>query len=481
MLWPSIRFLFTFSLLVLVLGGFSSASAQVTAPRAFYDDLSGSAGWMPEHRLLPDYCAARSPLYGSWTSNTFTGNPQFAPQAGVFAKAYSLTRYQCKTAGGSTIAGSGSVYVVSFCSDGYPVGNTGSAQTCTSCPSNTLNVGGVCQWPVTCTGGQVRDDATNTCGCAPPLVLQGGQCVSPCPAAGTSAIPAGKLAYGENALGVNPINAVLCSSSLCVMEIQQAYTVPIGDGKQANYITQAKYTGELATSAAVCPLTVVVDSPKDPTLPTPIDEATPAATTADGVPVLPTDCPPGSAFGTVNGVNVCSPSGAQVAYQPSSSTATVNGESFGTVTGKTSTVNDDGSVTTKTTTTSTGPNGEISTTVKESTGNQSVGIDGKDGADGKDAEGLDLGPAPLAESGEAPELTGLSPGAGVDGEGAAARTFAVTERFTGAASCIADRSINALGVTITVPLSELCPWFDIMYKLVTLFSVFAALRILVMA
>lgn len=300
---------------------------------------------------------------------------------------------------------------------------------------------------------------------------------NPCEARqGTSAIPSGKVAYGENAIGTSPSTARMCDADLCVIKINQATTIPIGGGLQANYITNGTFTGEQATGPSNCPITVTANTPKDPSLPKPIDTVTPAADTPDGVPLLPTDCPPGSAFGTVNGVNVCSPSGSEIAYQPSTTTQNNNGTTTESTTQKSDTVNDDGSVTTTTTTTATS-NGASSTTTTSSTN----GRDGLDGKDGKGIDSIDLGVAPAAESGDVPAIPGIAPGTGQDGAGQAERTFTVGTHFSGSGSCIADRSVTVLGVTVTVPLSELCPWFDIMYKVVSIMATFAALRILVMA
>lgn len=304
---------------------------------------------------------------------------------------------------------------------------------------------------------------------------------NPCPAkAGQQAVPSGKVAYGENAEGVNPINAVLCSSDLCIMKINHATTIPIGGGKQANYITNATYTGAKAASVAACPLTVTVTSPKDPTLPKPIDTVTPDADTPDGVPTKGDDCPPGSAFGQVNGVNVCSPSGSQIAYVPETTTQTNNGQTTTSTVQKTAEVQPDGSVkTTSTITTSSGGVGSVTTTTKISGGPS--GTNGRDGKDGNSIDGIDLGPAPHPESVNPTDFL-PGPGPGQDGAGQGARTFAVTPQITGGSTaCLADRSVTAMGVVVTIPLSALCPWFDVMYNLVSVFAVFSALRILVMS
>ena len=319
-----------------------------------------------------------------------------------------------------------------------------------------------------------------TSGCIAPLVEVNGICgeepPNPCTAkTGKPAIPSGQIAYGENAAGTSPTTARMCDADLCVIKINHGTTIPIGDGLQANYITNGTFTGEQATGPNSCPVTVIAPTPKDPDLPKPIDTVTPAADTPDGVPVMPTDCPAGSAFGSVNGVNVCSPSGSEVAYQPSTTTQTNNGTTTESTTQKSDTVNDDGSVTTKTTTTSSS-NGSTSTTTTSDTN----GLDGLAGKDGKGIDNIDLGVAPSAESGEVADPF-PPPGSGVDGEGGSEKVFGVTAHFVGGGSCLADKSVTTPLGTWTIPLSQLCPWFDIMYKIISLVAVFAALRILVMA
>ncbi|MEO5355256.1 MAG: hypothetical protein H7835_18875 [Magnetococcus sp. XQGC-1] len=225
---------------------------------------------------------------------------------------------------------------------------------------------------------------------------------------------------------------------------------------------------------------VVAPTPKDPSLPKPIDTVTPDANTPDGVPQKGDDCPPGSAFGQVNGVNVCSPAGTKISYVPDTTTQTNNGvETTSTVT-KTAEVMADGSVkTTSTISTSSGGKGSVTSTTKTSGGPS--GINGRDGKDGNSIDGIDLGPAPDKES-ELPTAFLPGPGPGQDGAGQAQRTFVVQAKITGGSTaCIADRSVTAMGVTINIPLSALCPWFDVMYKLVSMFAVFSALRILVMS
>lgn len=315
---------------------------------------------------------------------------------------------------------------------------------------------------------------------SPATYVAGTGCVmpppNPCTAkTGKSAIPSGQIAYGENAAGTSPATARMCDADLCVIRINHGTTIPIGGGLQANYITNGTFTGERATGPNNCPVTVTANTPKDPDLPKPIDTVTPAADTPGGVPVLPTDCPAGSAFGSVNGVNVCSPSGSQIAYQPSTTTQTNNGTTTESMTQKIDTVNDDGSVTTKTTTTATS-NGATSTTTTSGTN----GRDGLDGKDGKGIDSIDLGVAPSAESGEVADPF-PAPGSGVDGEGGSQKQFGVTAHFSGGGSCLADKSVTTPLGTWTIPLSQLCPWFDIMYKIISLVAVFAALRILVMA
>lgn len=319
--------------------------------------------------------------------------------------------------------------------------------------------------------------------CPSPLVLWNGVCTEQapdlCPAkTGQSAIPSGQVGYGTSAEGTNPINAVLCDGDSCLIEVQQATAIPIGGGQQGNYISQARFTGVKATGA--CPLVVIAPTPKDPSLPKPIDSVTPDANTPDGVPTKGDDCPVGSAFGQVNGVNVCSPAGTKIAYVPDTTTQTNNGVETTSTVSKTSEVMPDGSVkTTSTITTSSGGVGSVTSTSKTSGGPSS--INGRDGKDGDSIDGIDLGPAPSAES-TMPGQFLPGPGPGQDGAGQAARTFAVQAKITGGSSaCIADRSVTAMGVTVTIPLSALCPWFAVMYNLVSAFAVFSALRILVMS
>lgn len=302
---------------------------------------------------------------------------------------------------------------------------------------------------------------------------------NPCPAkTGQNAIPTGQVGYGQSAEGSNPINAVLCDGEQCQIEIQQATAIPIGGGLQGNYISQARYTG--AKNTGVCPLMLVAPTPKDPTLPKPIDTVTPDANTADGVPQKGDDCPPGSAFGQVNGVNVCSPAGTKIAYVPDTTTQTNNGKTTTSTVSKTAEVMPDGSVkTTSTISTSSGGKGSVTTTTKTSGGPS--GINGRDGKDGNSIDGIDLGPAPDAES-ENPTEFLPGPGPGQDGAGQGERTFEVTPQITGGSrACLADRSVSAMGVTVTIPLSALCPWFEVMYNLVSAFAVFSALKILVMS
>lgn len=320
-----------------------------------------------------------------------------------------------------------------------------------------------------CPSGTVASSPDGYSVCEPPPP-------NPCTAkTGKSAIPSGQIAYGENAAGISPTTARMCDADLCVIRINHGTTIPIGGGLQANYITNGVFTGEQATGPNNCPVTVTAPTPKDPDLPKPIDTVTPAADTPDGVPVLPTDCPAGSAFGSVNGVNVCSPSGSQIAYQPSTTTQTNNGTTTESTTQKSDTVNDDGSVTTKTTTTS-NSGGATSTTTTSGTN----GRDGLNGKDGKGIDSIDLGVAPSAESGEVADPF-PAPGSGVDGEGGSQKEFGVTAHFAGGGSCLADKTVTTPLGTWTIPLSQLCPWFDIMYKIISLVAVFAALRILVMA
>jgi hypothetical protein len=240
---------------------------------------------------------------------------------------------------------------------------------------------------------------------------------------------------------------------------------------QANYITQATYTGQRITGS--CPLIVTAPSPTDPTLPNPIDDVTPAADTPDGVPLSQSDCPAGSAFGQVNGVNVCAPAGSKIAYVPDTTTQTGTGGDYSSSSSDTDTVNSDGTVTRSNTTTTSGPGGASTTTSSNTTG-------GKVGDKGS-TPNVTLGPAPPAEGGDAPTVPGLAPGTGFDGAGKATPEFSVGSHFSASNVCIADRSVTALGLTITIPLSQLCPYFEAMYNLVSLFAVFAALRILVMA
>ncbi|MEO5355319.1 MAG: hypothetical protein H7835_19195, partial [Magnetococcus sp. XQGC-1] len=330
-----------------------------------------------------------------------------------------------------------------------------------------VNAGGFTVIPGACPSGYTENPTTHLC-----------EAVIPCPTAGTSAIPSGQIGYGESAEGTNPVNAVLCGANQCGITIQQATAIPIGDGKQGNYIQQATYTGNKVTG--VCPLIVIAPTPKDPTLPKPIDTVTPDANTPDGVPQKGEDCPPGSAFGQVNGVNVCSPSGSKISYVPETTTQTNNGQTTTSTVSKTSEVLPDGSIkTTSTITTSAGGVGSVTTTTKN-TGGPS-GLDGRDGKDGDGIDGIDLGPAPSAESANPVNFL-PGPGPGQDGAGQAARTFTVQPKITGGSSaCIADRSVTAMGVTVTIPLSALCPWFAVMYNLVSAFAVFSALRILVMS
>lgn len=324
--------------------------------------------------------------------------------------------------------------------------------------------------------------------CDSPNTMSGGSCVAPPPnpceaLAGTSAIPSGQIAYGENAAGVNPTQAAMCNSSRCIIKIGSATTIPIGDNKQANYISNGTYTGEQAPVGGNCPVTVLAPTPKDPTLPKPIDTITPAANTPSGIPASGADCPPGSAFGQVNGVPVCSPAGSQLSYVPETTTQNNNGTVTNSTSTQTDTVLGDGSINRTITTTSTGsgPGGasSSSTTTNTNTGGQN-GLNGTDGKDGKDFDGFDLGAAPNAESGTVD--AGLpAPGSGADGAGGTAKTFTVTPHFTGSGACIADRTVSALGVDVVIPLSALCDWFGMMYKILSIVAIFVALRILVMS
>jgi len=309
--------------------------------------------------------------------------------------------------------------------------------------------------------------------CPSGYVLSGSVCVAetPCPEAGTDAIPSGQIGYGESPEGSNPVTGVICGANQCAIQVNAATAIPIGGGLQANYITSASYTGSKITGT--CPLIVTAPTPNDPTLPKPLDDVTPDADTPDGVPNSQSDCPPGSAFGQVNGVNVCAPSGSKIAYQPDTSTQTGTGGDYSSTTKTTDTVNSDGTVTRSSSTTTTGPGGGSTTT----TNNTNVAP----GSGDKSTPNVTLGPAPPAEGGDAPTVAGIAPGSGFDGAGKVMPTFSVGSHFSASNSCIADRSVNALGMTLTIPLSELCPYFEAMYNLVSLFAVFAALRILVMA
>lgn len=299
----------------------------------------------------------------------------------------------------------------------------------------------------------------------------------PCPASGTAAIPSGMIGYGETAEGTNPATGVLCNQNQCAIKINQGTAIPIGGGLQGVYVSNATYTGERLTGT--CPLIVTAPSPKDTSLPKPIDTVTPPANTANGTPTSQQDCPAGSAFGQVNGVNVCAPPGTKTSYVPQGYSQDNNGSVSTGEVAKTQTVNPDGSISTTTTSSTTGTSGTVTSS---STTHSNPGTSlGENSSQGEGVTGVDLGPAPAAESGEAPTIPGIAPGTGADGEGGAAKTFSVGNHFAGNNSCIADRSITALGITITVPLSQLCPWFDVMYKVVSLFAVFAAFRILVMA
>lgn len=417
-MWSSIRSLYSFSWLALVLSGFCSGSAF--ADYWSWCSLGGGCA-----HLSPAAACEATREYGGWVS--VGGVTVYVPPA---ASVCSIER---------TVAAGGGFF-------NYSV--------------STQNNTGAC--PV----GSSADTSGGFTTCVP---------LSPCPVAGSSAIPSGQIGYGESALGSNPLYGVLCDSNQCQIKIGAATTIPIGGGAQANYISQATYTGDRATG--VCPLIVTAPTPKDPTLPKPIDTVTPGASTPDGVPGSQVDCPSGSAFGQVNGVNVCSPPGSQQGYAPDTTTTTNNGIEGSSTKDVVKTVGEDGSVTTTTTTHSTFGGNSSTTTTTSNNG----GLNGLNGADGKGAEPLDFGPAPSAESGDAPTLPGLGPGAGADGAGGAAKTLTIGSHFTGSGACIADRSVTVLGVTVTVPLSQLCPWFDVMYKVVSLMAVFAAMRILVMS
>jgi len=307
---------------------------------------------------------------------------------------------------------------------------------------------------------------------------------NPCPdKQGQQAIPTGQVGYGESAAGTNPTQASMCDADHCIMTVNNATAIPIGGGKQANYVASATYTGAQNTNATACPITVFAPTPKDPTLPNPIDTVTPDGTNAGGVPQSQSDCPAGSAFGQVNGTNICAPGGTTQTAPPSSSTQNNNGTTTDSNSTTTKTVNDDGTITTTTTTGSTS-GGATSTTTTSSTSGGSNGLNGSngtDGKDGKDFDGFDLGVAPAAEGGAAPTIDGITPGAGADGQGGATKTFSVGSHFSGGASgCIADRSIEVLGQTFTIPLSALCEWMGIVYKVISIMAIFAAFRILVM-
>jgi len=350
-----------------------------------------------------------------------------------------------------------------ICAKAAPITNP-TAEYC----SGPFSIGSVTTGP--CPTGYVAN-TTGTCDYIPP-----------CPTAGTPAIPSGQIGYGESAEGTNPLNGVLCGSGSCLIKINNATAIPIGGGKQGNYISGASFTGEHYAGAGNCPLMVVAPTPTDPSLPKPIDTVTPSGTNPGGVPASASDCPPGSAFGQVNGVNVCAPGGTQQTSTPSTTTQNNNGSATESTTTTTKTVNADGTVTTNNTTVSTGAGG-TSTTSTSGTSGGSNGLNGSNGADGKDGkiDNIDLGPAPIFNEGTVPTIDGIDPGTGADGNGGAAKTFSVGTHFTAAsAGCIADRSVNVLGLTITVPLSALCEWMGVVYKVVSLMAIFAAFRILVM-
>lgn len=351
------------------------------------------------------------------------------------------------------------------------------APTVNSCAYATGGVNQICS--VTCMRGAPYNSVSTSNVTVYPTTIAPTP-PNPCPAkAGTSAIPSGKIAYGENAEGTSPSTASMCDADLCVIKINHASTVPIGDGKQAVFISNGTFTGVQAASSGSCPLTIIADSPSSPELPKPIDTITPAADTASGIPDSPADCPPGSAFGSVNGVNVCSPAGSEISYVPSTSTQTDNGATTESKIEWSDKVNEDGSVTRTTKNSATGPNGETtnSTTTNTGAGNTRFGVDG---GTGDKQQPITLGPAPLAESGEVADPF-PAPGTGVDGSGGTEKEFGVTTHFTAAGACLADKSVTTPLGTWTIPLSALCPWFDIMYKIISLVAVFVALRILVMA
>jgi hypothetical protein len=306
-----------------------------------------------------------------------------------------------------------------------------------------------------------------------------------CPASGTNAVPTGQIGYGESSEGSNPTTGVLCGANQCGITIQHATTIPIGGGQQGVYISKAVYTGSKITGT--CPLIVIAPTPNDPTLPKPIDTVTVPANTASGVPTSGQDCPAGSAFGQVNGVNVCSPAGSQIAYPGPSTTGESNGETQASSSVITKEVNTDGSIKTTKTTTASGSGGASSSTtvtVSNSGGHTSLsGTNGTNGADGKDGEqqDLDFGAPPIGESGEV-VVADIAVGPGADGAGGAAKEIAVGSHFSASGGgCLADRSVSAMGVTIVIPLSSLCPYFSMIYALTSLSGVFVAMRILVMS
>lgn len=161
-----------------------------------------------------------------------------------------------------------------------PGGGTLSGSTCT-CAAGQTDTGSACSdAPVLCTWPQVRDPATNTCGCS---------------AAGTTlrsiSLGDGQVAADHGASGTRPNSGCFygCGVTYNWPSVTVAQT-----GSDGQYYTLIDRTRVLMSGASCTP---GADAPTQPT-PTPTPD-----------PIPDNSCPQGFVRGTVNGASGCYPGG----------------------------------------------------------------------------------------------------------------------------------------------------------------------------
>lgn len=500
-LWNRYRVLFWLALCSSCLF-FSADSFAVGAPTTYADS---HWNWAPSHTTPLASCIASDArsVSTSTLSSTWVGTFTRTHDGLVYYfKAISGSRYSCLNSNGISFFNVNNqfqypTYLVAYCLNSYPTG-TSPNYSCPTCPVGTQDINGFCVYPP-----------------PPPEPPPPDPCLVDKDKISTPAFGNHYFASSGYPFADKPVG---CFNS-CKHSVLYFFSGP--NPIASGYFLVGSTIKNLGSSCDTGDLTVtIIPTANIPTVPPETDPD------ADGEPSGPSDCPPGTGFGQVNNKNMCLPAGTSgdgpttTTTSSAPTTTTTNDPvtnapvTTTTTTPVTTTKNTTWTITaggsptyTTTTTSSNGPTTKVTTTTDPVTGQPvntttttpatggssltttttsapgSAGVgsggsgSGASGSGGSgDGEGVNFGPAPVwSDPGNGGAVTDMTVG------GLPEINWHQTYLPEGGACALNDIPLEVMGVSVTIPLSQACPYFPIVYGLVVFMSVLASIRLFAMA